>query len=605
MTEPYQASVPGRSTPPEVARLRPAEPGGSSAVAAGTRRVTEDPTPTVDLGPAATADLGPAVPSAARGTSQAAPAGAATAAAPGSSPAATPGPAEGDARAATEEPASGTSREPRTQSLAYQLSPARLSVTSRVMLALSAIAALGLVLATAVFWWSEDQVREQRVDANLAQEVEELRTMAGDLDPATGQPFASVSALMSTFLTRNLPSQHEGFLVLIDGQVPFLPPWDDRLPLEDVPELIEAGRAVTPDGSPTYGDVTTAENHLRYAAVPVTVPGDPSHGVFVVASDLTAEADESNLAHTAQIFILIGTVLLIALVATLVVSRLLRPLATLAATADRISEEDLSERIPETGADDLARLTRTVNGMLDRLEVAFDGQRALLDDVGHELRTPLTVIRGHLELVDANDPQDVRETADLVLDETDRMSRLVEELVLLAKSMRPDFLTLHDVDIDTLVEGFYERAKALGERRWKIDSLSGGAVVTGDAQRLLQAGLQLAANAVRHTEEDDEIGIGTAIDGDVVRVWVRDTGAGIPSAEQQRIFERAVRGTGGRGAGAPADTFSSGLGLSIVSAIAEAHGGRISLSSAPGAGSTFGIGLPHQAFPGTDEEKPS
>lgn len=502
-----------------------------------------------------------------------------------------------------EPPTSATT--PREDTLLYRISPARLSVAARVMLSLSVIAALGLVLATAVFWWGEDRVREQRVDVNLAQEVQELRTMAGDLDPATGEPFSSVSALMSTFITRNLPSQHEGFLVLIDGQVPFLPPWDERLPLEDVPELIEAGRAVQPGEDPRYQELPAPGHDLRFVAVPVSVEGDPAHGVFIVASDLTAEREENDPARTAQIFILIGTVLGIALIAALVVSLLLRPLRTLAATADRISEEDLSGRIPETGADDLARLTRTINGMLDRLESAFDGQRALLDDVGHELRTPLTVIRGHLELVDANDPADVRETTDLVLDETDRMSRLVEELVLLAKSMRPDFLALHDTDMDTLVEGFYDRAVALGDRRWKIDSFSGGAIVTGDAQRLLQAGLQLAANAVRHTGVDDEIGIGTAVDGDVVRMWVRDTGSGIPTAEQRRIFERAVRGTGGMRAGAPADTFSSGLGLSIVSAIAEAHGGRVTLSSAPGSGSTFALELPYHPFPETEQEIPS
>lgn len=462
----------------------------------------------------------------------------------------------------------------------------RLSVSDRVMLALAAIAAVGLVIVTAVQWWSFDRVAEQQIDAQLVNEVDELRQLAGGTDPDTGEPFASVDALLSTALIRNVPGPHEGFLALIDGRVPYVPPFGDRLELEAMEPVVEVARAAQGDEVATPHEVDVDGHDIRFVTVPVSVPGDPSRGVFVVAADMSASDAQFDRARIAQALLVVGTALAIGLVAALTVNHLLRPLRTLSRTAAQITEEDLSERIPEAGADDIAHLTRTVNDMLDRLETAFAGQRALLDDVGHELRTPLTIIRGQLEVMDVGDADDVRETRALVVDEVDRMARLVEELVLLAKSMRSDFVTLREMNVDEVVEALMDRVPTLGARRWRLDHLS-GAVIEGDGQRLVQAGLQLAANAVRHTGEDDEIGIGAAIDGDVVRLWVRDTGEGVPAADQQAIFERAVRGFA-----RAADTSSSGLGLSIVAAIAEAHGGRVTLASTHGAGSTFAIELP-------------
>ena len=152
----------------------------------------------------------------------------------------------------------------------------------------------------------------------------------------------------------------------------------------------------------------------------------------------------------------IRTYIVVALLSLLVITafaaaqsgRLLAPLRTLRETADEITDTDLSRRLPETGNDDITALTRTFNRMLDRLEAAFVGQRQFLDDAGHELKTPLTVLRGHLELLDVGSPAEIAETRELLLDEIDRMSRLVGELILLAKSDRPDFVTPRPVDLD-------------------------------------------------------------------------------------------------------------------------------------------------------------
>jgi signal transduction histidine kinase len=284
---------------------------------------------------------------------------------------------------------------------------------------------------------------------------------------------------------------------------------------------------------------------------------------------------------------------LVTAMAAWVSGRLLAPLRTLRETADDISETDLARRLPVTGNDDITALTRTFNGMLDRLEAAFVGQRRFLDDASHELKTPLTVLRGHLELLDPDDPAEIAATRELLLDETDRMSRLVGDLILLAKSDRPDFLRPREVDLGTLTRDLVTKARGLGDREWLLDGAADRKLVA-DEQRLTQAVLQLAANAVKHTHDGDPIGIGSSYAGGVVRLWVRDTGPGVPPEDRQRIFERF-----GRSAVPPGDE-GFGLGLSIVGAIARAHGGGVTVEDAEPRGARFVIVLPEEdEWPGS------
>ncbi len=270
--------------------------------------------------------------------------------------------------------------------------------------------------------------------------------------------------------------------------------------------------------------------------------------------------------------------------------RLLGPLRALRRTADEISATDLSRRVPESGNDDITALSRTVNGMLDRLEAAFVGQRQFLDDAGHELKTPLTVLRGHLELLDGSDPAEFAETRDLLLDEVDRMARLVGDLTLLAKSDRPDFLSLGEIDPSELAVTVLAKARALGDRRWVLDpatSAVGGVRVVVDDQRLTQALLQLADNAVKHTVPGDEIRIGATVGDGALRCWVHDNGRGVRPEDRQRIFERFSR------ARVPVADEGFGLGLSIVSAIARAHGGSAYVADVPaGSGARFVVEVP-------------
>jgi signal transduction histidine kinase len=181
-----------------------------------------------------------------------------------------------------------------------------------------------------------------------------------------------------------------------------------------------------------------------------------------------------------------------------------------------------------------------------------------------------------------DDPVARAETLALVEDELDRMGRLVADLQTLTKSTQPAFLSLAAVDLAELTDEVLTRARALGERDWRTDGIAAGTAVA-DRQRLVQALLQLVSNALAHTGPGDTVAIGTGIDGDEVVLWVRDSGPGVPAGVRDRLFDRFVHGPASEGCG---------LGLSIVEAIARAHGGRAALLD-PGPGSTrFGLVLP-------------
>jgi two-component system OmpR family sensor kinase len=227
--------------------------------------------------------------------------------------------------------------------------------------------------------------------------------------------------------------------------------------------------------------------------------------------------------------------------------------------------------------------------MLDRLEVAFAGQKDFLTDVSHELRTPITVIRGHVETL-GDSPAEREEAIAVIQDELDRMNRFVDDLLLLAKAPRPDFLRPAPIDLDLFTHDLFAKARSLGDRDWRLDG-TGVGIVVADQHRLTQAVMNLADNAVRHTREAETIWIGSSQVADRVRLWVRDEGPGIRLADRERIFERHERGDPGR----RGTQDGTGLGLAIVRAISEAHGGHVELDSRSGLGSTFTIVLPASA----------
>ena len=332
------------------------------------------------------------------------------------------------------------------------------------------------------------------------------------------------------------------------------------------------------------------------AVSPVRMTTDSRPAALVVVEFLGPQRDEAWAVIRLLALISFGALGVAGLVGWLVAGRVLRPIRQVRRTAERISESDLTSRIEVTGRDDVAQLARTFNRMLDRLQAAFAAQRDFLNDAGHELRTPLTIVRGHLELL-GDDPDERAQTIALLLDEIDRMRRIVEDLTVLAQADQPDFLRLESTDLADVVVDLIAKASAMAPRRWLLDTVA-EAHVYADGQRLTQALMQLCANAVAHTGPGDLIAAGSEVSADRMRLWVRDTGSGVPAEDREWIWQRAVRGRNSRsGKGA-------GIGLAIVSTIARAHGGTVTLDSAPGAGARFILNLPGWAAPtGADETK--
>jgi two-component system, OmpR family, sensor kinase len=468
----------------------------------------------------------------------------------------------------------GESRRPPRRSRLFASARARILASYLVLLLFSTIVSVvalrEVLLARA----------GERVDDALVQETEEFRRLAAlGRDPRTGEPFGNdVRAIFDVFLSRNVPGEREAFYTYVEGDL------HDTSFAPGLRELRVAEiDALALSTTVQRGEAELDGNRFRYLVAPVET-GGRGGGVFAVAIDLSGELDEVNDALQIAAGVSIGVLILASLLAWAVAGRVLAPLRLLRDTARSIGESDLTRRIPVEGDDELAGLARTFNEMLDRLEQAFASQKAFISDAGHELRTPITIIRGHLDVM-GDDPDERRETLELVADELDRMGRLVNDLLLLARANRPDFLEPQTIDLDDLTRELFAKASALAERDWRLASVASGRIVA-DRQRLTQALMNLSQNAVAHTHEGDAVELGSALAPGSVRLWVRDTGPGIPEHEQARIFERFVRLNGSHaGEGA-------GLGLAITRAVAEAHGGRVELDSRPGAGARFTVIIP-------------
>jgi len=423
------------------------------------------------------------------------------------------------------------------------------------------------------------------VNNELDQQFIELQQLSAGLNPETGEPFADdVEAIFDLFLSRNVPEENEALFTLVDG-APYASTIT-QVQLFDDPQIVAEWAAIE---NRTRAEIDTDAGRVRYLAVPVEAGGE-TRGTFVSVMFLSERRSDVNRVIRDGAIVFGSVFVLASAVAWFAAGRILRPVRLLTNAAHNINDANWSGRIPVRGDDEISELARTFNDMLDRLEDAFSTQRRFVDDAGHELRTPITIIRGHLELL-STDPAERSDTMRLVMDELDRMSRIVDDLLLLAKSEQPDFLDVHPLDVAEFTNDIAAKAVALGNRDWTVAEAS-ETVMIADRQRLTQAIMNLARNAVEHTTDGATITIGSREEGANVHFWVRDTGVGISHEEQQRIFERFARSRERR-----AKAEGAGLGLAILEAIVIAHDGRIQLESAPGQGSTFTLILPADGPP--------
>jgi two-component system OmpR family sensor kinase len=282
-------------------------------------------------------------------------------------------------------------------------------------------------------------------------------------------------------------------------------------------------------------------------------------------------------------------------------ARLSRPLRRMAAVAARVDAGDLHPRIHQSGGqgEEVRVLADAFNHMLDRLTDAFAGQRAFVADASHELRTPLTVIRGQLEVLAAqSDPpgDEVRRVERLVQAEIARTSRLVDDLLLLAKTEQTEFLRIEPVELPGYVSELWDGVSLVASRRFELSPLPAG-TLRADPDRLAQALRNLIGNAIEHTAPETglvRMRVQALADGRV-RFLVEDDGPGIPLDQRERVFHRFHRTDTGRDRASG----GTGLGLAIVRAIADAHGGSVAAGSSPEGGARIELELPG-FLPGAD-----
>jgi two-component system, OmpR family, sensor kinase len=359
----------------------------------------------------------------------------------------------------------------------------------------------------------------------------------------------------------------------------------NRPPIANEPAEVRRLLAVKPGYStvqfPNVG-------HLRVYRTEVDRGGTDVATVGVGEPVSPVEHAQDEVART---FLVAGTITLALalLLGYLVAAGTASPLRRMARVAARVDGGDLSPRMhsPST-SEEVRQLADSFDKMLDRLEDAFARQRAFASDASHELRTPLTVIRGQLEvLARTPDPSraDVAHVERLVRSEIVRMERLVEDLLVLARADESEFLRRRAIALEPFVSEMLDGFRATADRRFELGQVPAGTLDV-DPDRLAQALRNLLRNSIEQTGSRGLVRITASASGGWVTLAVEDDGPGIPPAQRDRVFDRFHRTDSARNR----VRGGSGLGLAIVRAIAEAHGGRVSVASRPGA-TTFTVTL--------------
>lgn len=469
-------------------------------------------------------------------------------------------------------------------------------VRVRILAAILTVTALGLVTAGGVAYLLQRTRVLAAIDDELRLELATARVLIEGADAdgaepgatanagAEGASFATTAELVYDLVRVVPPPVGGGAVGVVDGEARYVPGIATTLDLDSPSFLREIARA-TASGEIVLGTTSLEGRPVRFLAIPVGVEGSESDGVFVSAIDTSARLSDAEAALAVYAWVALIVLIVVALVGWFVAGRLLEPLRQLRQTTARITAGALDERIPVTGNDDLSDLTQTINAMIARLQESFLGQRRVVNDVRHELATPITIVRGHIAITDPHDPDDVAQNLAIADDELNRMSGLLAQITDLADAERSAAHRPRTTDAGELTRSVFEKSRVLGDHEWALTSVAEGEVRV-DPTQLTQAWLQLADNATKYSPAGTRIELGSSLDEAGLHCWVADRGPGIPASARSRIFERFGRAESSRG------TAGSGLGLSIVQALVQAHGGRIDLDSEVGRGSTFTMTLP-------------
>ncbi|MGW0904055.1 ATP-binding protein [Streptomyces sp. NPDC002853] len=456
-----------------------------------------------------------------------------------------------------------------------------------------ALLALGVVVATGVSVMGMRHYLLDNVDAELTQSRSSLLS--------TGLTMKEIERLseLGIALDKLSPVGKERASGLPRGNTVFVAVDGSGAPVAIgalVPTTRQRALAAAVDDADAVADLAEPQD--------ITLDGDAHRMVGAKLADGTTvlmAADtqdvESGIRKALKLDAAFGVVLLglLAVLTMISAHHRLRPLEDMVETASAIAEGDLTRRVPSSRAPvmETEQLRLALNSMLHQVESAFETRerssaqlRRFVADASHELRTPLSAIRGYLQLYDKGmlrDPAERTRAWSRVIAETDRMGRLVDELLTLARLDQQPELRLRNVDLSRLVRDAADDLRVQEPERPLTVRAEGAVLVRADESGMRQVLGNLLGNVRVHTPVDALVTLGVERQDGVVRLRVADQGPGLAEADAARVFDRFFRAGGGAG---------SGLGMAIVQGVVAAHGGEVGVETAPGAGLTVTVTLP-------------
>ena len=457
-----------------------------------------------------------------------------------------------------------------------------MSIRLRLTLLYSAILALTLMVFSTTLYLIQSKVTYEEITNNLARQAQGF-AVVGRRPPLPPGGTPGLSPLPGRWAQLRGP---DGTVI---GQSADLA--DTTLPLSD------AGLRAVQGGNPWVEAAQVQDEPLLIYSLPVRSQSRVSQIIQVAGP--TTEREQSL--NTLRLILFSGsglTILAAFVIGWFLAGISLRPIHQITQTAQAIgAEQDFSRRVQHKGPnDEIGQLAVTFNGMLTELEAAYrqveqalQAQRRFVADASHELRTPLTTIRGNIELLRHDPPMDAREQADVLADardETERLIRLVNQLLMLARADAGRPVRREPLAVKPLLEDVCRQAQLLAPQR-AIECVADRAITAlGDRDAFQQVLLILLDNALVHTPERARISVTAGIDERRVTIQIRDAGPGIAPELLEHIFERFYRGDVSRSGG------GMGLGLSIAKELVEAQGGTLGVESKVGQGSVFTIQMP-------------
>jgi len=522
-----------------------------------------------------------------------------------------PGSADTDAPAyqvaplALDEPVHPESHPPAYNSDAMFFRSVRFRLTAWYALFLIIIlVTLGIALRTILVRSIENDTNQRLLAA--AQQIEEQTTVdnspealaATTQDVSRLRPPSFESLILSGMWSAMVDRTLGGFL-----KNDTIPDPDNTLQALTYSDVIALNR-------PEIQTITVGETKTRVLIAPFDPFQSGSVSAMVVVGQ-SAESLEKTTILLNQVLVLVSAVgvVLAAITGWLVAGRALSPVGRITRTADQIAQDQndvsLSKRLAVSRAgDELSQLALTFNAMLDRLESAFGAQRRFVADASHELRTPLTAMRGNVDVMLRQikvgkeiPPDELREALGDVQHESERMARLIDDLLTLARTDAAGLGSLVDlqpISLDVLAREAFRIGQALSHGQDMTLDVRHSIMIDGDGDRLVQVIIILLENAIRHTAATGSISLtidsapATADEPMCAQIIVHDTGEGISADHLPHLFERFYRVEGAR----TRSHGGTGLGLSIALSIVRGHHGWIDVESGPGAGTTFTIFIP-------------